>query len=464
MATDNSTILGRFLLSGTTDVQQRLGFPDAKGTAIVEKLFDPLNSDIWNNFASFLVNRIGFVFVHQQRWENPLKEFFKQKLYYGTTVSETALGWVKAHSYDMDAETQFKTYYPDGLQAFHSLNHQVNYPITVSREMLRQAFTDEYGLNTLVSQIMQQPMNADEYDIFGEMLELFPRMDHYYGLPRHKLSAAPTTKETCDELLQALQQYSYDLTIPSSEFTLSEIPVFAKPDELVLFIRSSAMAATNVQSLAAAYNLDKVDIQYRLKVIPDKKWPLNDDDYAILTTSDFFQCYTNEYTTTSQFNPISLATDYWLHDWCIISASPFVPIVVFSLSESTKIPTVTMAPTTLNLSISDAHVEPGGTIKITPTLNGTISPTEYHGPVEVAPDSVTYQISAFRPAGDSGGTAKALPLNTRTYVDRQNVLHVQKSGLDNGDEIHLTATSTYLNPEGATTPITASAKVTIQNA
>lgn len=464
MATDNSTILGRFLLSGTTDVQQRLGFPDAKGTAIVEKLFDPLNSDIWNNFASFLVNRIGFAFVHQQRWNNPLREFFKQKLYYGTTVSETALGWVKAHSYDMDAETQFKTYYPDGLQAFHSLNHQVNYPITVSREMLRQAFADDYGLNQLVSQIMQQPMNADEYDIFGEMLELFPRMDHYYGLPRHKLSAAPTTKEACDELLQALQQYSYDLTIPSSEFTLSEIPVFAKPDELVLFIRSSAMAATNVQSLAAAYNLDKVDIQYRLKVIPEKKWPLNDDDYAILTTSDFFQCYTNEYTTTSQFNPISLATDYWLHDWCIISASPFVPIVVFSLSESAKIPTVTMTPTTLNLSISDAHVEPGGTIKITPTLNGTISPAEYHDRVEIAPDSVTYQISAFRPAGDSGGTAKALPLNTRTYVDRQNVLHVQKSGLDNGDEIHLTATSTYLNPEGATTPITASAKVTIQNA
>ena len=464
MATDNSTILGRFLLSGTTDVQQRLGFPDSKGTAIVEKLFDPMNGDIYNDFAKFLIQRVGFSFIHQQRWENPLKEFFKNKLYYGSTVTETMLGWIKGHSYDMDAEDQFKVYYPDGLQAFHSINHQVNYPVTISREMLRQAFTEEYGLNQLVAQIMAQPMNADEYDIYGEMLELFPRMNHYYGLPRHKLSAAPTNKAGCDELLQALQQYSYDFTVPGAEFTLSEIPVFAKPDELVLFIRSSAMAATNVQSLAAAFNLEKVDIQYRLKVIPDKKWPLNDDDYAILTTSDFFQCYPIEYTTTSQFNPANLATNYWLHDWCTISASPFVPIIVFSLSESQKLPTVTMTPQTLNLSISDAHVEPGGTIKITPTLTGTISPEEYHGPVEVAPDSVTYEISAIRPAGDSGGTAKALPLNTRTYVDRKNVLHVQKSGLDNGDEIHLTATSTYLNPEGATTPITASAKVTIQNA
>lgn len=464
MATDNSTIIGRFLLSGTTDVQQRLGFPDSKGTATVEKLFDPMNGDIYNDFCKFMIQRIGFNFIHQQHWENPLKEFFKQKLYYGNSVSETMLGWIKGHSFDMDAEDQFKTYYPDGLQAFHSVDHEFTYPITVSRQQMRRALAEEYGLNQLVAQVMAQPMNADEYDVYGKMLELFPRMDHYYGLPRHKLSTAPSTKAGCDELLQALQQFSYDFTVPSAEYTLSEIPVFANPDELVLFIRSSAMAATNVQSLAAAYNLDKVDIQYRLKVIPDKKWPLNDDDYAILTTTDFFQCYQQEYTTTSQFNPANLATNYFLFDIAVISASPFVPIVVFSLSESEKIPTVTMTAQTLNLSTSDAHVEPGGTIKITPTLTGTITPNEYHGPVEVAPDSVTYQISAIRPAGDSGGTAKALPLNTRTYVDRQNVLHVQKSGLDNGDEIHLTATSTYLNPEGATTPITASAKVTIQNA
>ena len=179
------------MLSGTTDVQQRLGFPDSKGTATVEKLFDPMNGDIYNDFAKFMIQRIGFSFIHQQHWENPLKEFFKQKLYYGNTVSETMLGWIKGHSFDMDAEDQFKTYYPDGLQAFHSINHEFTYPITVTRQQMRRACAEEYGLNQLIAQVMSQPMNADEYDIYGEMLELFPRMDHHYGLPRHKLSTAP---------------------------------------------------------------------------------------------------------------------------------------------------------------------------------------------------------------------------------------------------------------------------------
>lgn len=456
MATDNATILGRFYLNGTTDVQQRLGFPEKGGTAqTVKRLFDPMNGDIYNQFADFLINRIGLAYTRQQRWENPLKEFLKQKIYYGSTVEENMLGWIKGHSYDVDAETQFKTYYPDGLQAFHSINHQVNYPISVSREQLRQAFADETGLNQLVAAIMQQPMNADEYDIYGEMLELFKRMDDNYTFARKKLSAAPTTKAACDELLQLIQQMSYDLTVPTTEYTATDIPVFAQPNEMVLFIRSSVLAATNVQSLAAAYNLEKVDIQYRLKVIPDGKWPLNDDDYAILTTGDFFQCYPIEYMNTSQFDPVGLKTNYWLHDWCIISASPFVPVIVFSTAESVALPKVTMTPTVLTLTSATGEntIEVGGTLQLIPKLAATVDPA--NDKVDAAPQNVTYELAAKTSEG------AAVPLNSRTYVDRNNVLHIQKSTLKAGDIITVTATSNYLAPEGETTPQTATLEVTV---
>lgn len=457
MATTNSTILGKFLLSGTTDVQQRLGFDGTVGTAQLERLFDPMNQDIYNSFCQFMINRVGYSFVHQQRWENPLKDFIKQKVYFGNTVTETMINWIKGHAYDVDAEDQFKTYYPDGLQAFHSLNHQVSYPYSISREQMRRAVGEDDGLSRLVAAIMAAPLNADEYDIYGEMLELFKRMDEYYTLHRVKLSAAPTTKEACDELLQKLQQFSYDITVPSTEFSNTKIPVFANANELVLFIRSSAMAATNVQSLAAAYNLDKVEIQYRLKVIPDKKWPLNDGDYAILTTSDFFQCYPIEYLTTSQVDPSGLKTNGWLHDWCTISASPFVPCVVFSTGDATALDTVTMAPTTLNISLSSAHVSLGGTVKITPTLTGTISPKTDE--LEMRPDGVLWQVYVTR---GSDGDKVGVPINSRTYVGRDNVLHVQKTGLKVGDVINVTGTSTYLDPEGSTVPLTASAIVTIE--
>lgn len=454
MATKNSTILGKFLLTGTNDVQQRLGFSGEVGTAQIKNLMSPLNMDIWNSFCSFLINRVGYSYTHQQRWENPLKEFFKQKLYYGNSVEENMLGWIKGHSYDVDAEDQFKTYYPDGLQAFHSVNHKVVYPTSISREQMRRAVVNDEGLAQLVSAIMAQPMNSDEYDIYNEMLDLFKAMDDNYTLHRTTLTAAPIDETGCKEFLQKLQQFAYDITVPSTEYSQTDIPVFAKPDELVLFVRSSVMAATNVQALAAAYNLEKVDIQYRLKVIPDRKWPLNDGDYAILTTSDFFQCYPVEYLTTSQVDPSGLKVNGFLHDWCIVSSSPFVPITVFSTDAAAELTNVTMTPGTLKV-----YTEKGGTgakagdvVQLVATLDGTVTGDDT-GTVTVAPQSVLWSVACV---------TDGVTLNSRTYVDGNNKLHIQKTGMATGAQLTVTATSTYKNPGGATTPITGDVVITIE--
>ena len=57
----------------------------------------------------------------------------------------------------------------------------------------------------------------------------------------------------------------------------------------------------------------------------------------------------------------------------------------------------------------------------------------------------------------------AVPLNSRTYVDANGILHVQKSGLEDNDVITVTAYSSYINPSGATTEYSASDTITISN-
>lgn len=455
MAAKNSTILGRFYLSGTNDMQQRLDNPTQGSVRkTLQQLFDPMNGDLYNQFMDFMVQRIGYAYAHQQRWENPLREFVKQKLYYGSTVTETQLNWIKCHSYDVDAEEQFKTRYPNGLQAFHSINSQRQYSISISKEQMRQAVGDEYGLNQLIAAVMQQPMNSDEYDMYNLMLDLFKQADENYTLFRHQLSSAPTDKESCNELLQALRQYSYDLTVPTSIYACADLPVVVQPDELVLFIRSDSMAATDVQTLAVVFNLEKADIPYRTKVIPVDKWPLRSDDYAVLTTSDFFQVYTTEYSTTSKWDPMGLKTNYWLNDWNIISFSPFVPIIVFTTDTGTQVQAVTMEPTGLALAVDSSTVAPGGTVRITPTLSGTFTPDADYEQLEVAPDACVFTVFAV----DENDAP--VSLNSRTYVDRYGVLHVQKT-IAEGTKLTVSAVSAYLNPDGATAPLTDKITVTV---
>lgn len=460
MATNNSTIIGKFWLQGTNDMQQRIPNPSQAGVdQTIRELFKPMNGMYLNQFMDFMVNRIGLAYTRQQEFKNPLREFVKQKLYYGSTVTETQLAWIKGHSYNIDAEDVFKTYYPDGLQAFHSVNFENQYPITISREMMRMAVANETGLNELIAAVMQQPMNADEYDTMNAMLDLFTKMDEYYGFYRQHLDAAPTDEASARAMLKAMQELSYNLTIPTTIYSQVDLPVVVRPDELVMFVRADAMASVNVDGLAPLFHMEKADVPYRVITIPTPAWPLGDNDYSILTTSDFFQVYPVDYVMSSQYNPKTLANNTWLTDRKIISASPFVPTIVFSSDEGTTVPVVKMAPTSINLALSSETVEPGGTIQITPTLNGTLTPTTAHDDgVEIAPDAVTYTLTCAK----SSSATDAVPLNIRTRVDKYNKLHVQKSGLDNGNVITITALSTYINPSGETQALTTSKKVTIK--
>lgn len=452
----NSTILGKYYLEGTTDLAQRLPNPEQSTVASVAKaMFEPMNNKIYNDFADFMVNRIGFSYIHSKRYTNDLKEYEKAKLWFGNTVTETCLSWVKAHTFDVDAEDQFKTFYPDGLQAFHSEPLERWYPISVSRDQLARSFADEYGLNKFIAAQTDAAINSDEYDNYLLMLGLFKTADVEYGLYRHHVEAAPTTKDTCEEMLVAMQQLAYDFTAPSSVYTMTDIPVFANKNEVTAFIRSDVMAQTNVKALAAAFNIDYEQVPFRVKVVPKALWPLNETDYAVLTTSDFFQVYPVVYETTSQWDAVGRKTDFFLHDWRTVAFSPFVPCVVVSSDAGTVTPTVTLATTGLALAAASDTAKPGDVVPLTVTLNGTLTPADAHGVIEIAPDAALFAVSA----ADADGAQVAL--NSRTYVDRLGKLHIQKTGLAATNKITVSATSVYTNPNGVTTPYTATAEITV---
>ncbi len=460
MAETNATILGRFYLSGSNDLQQRLDDPSIAGVQrTLETIFDPMNQDIYNQFMAFAINRVAFSYARVQRFKNPLKEFFKQNMTFGHTVVEQQLAWIKGHTYDVDAEEQFKTHYPDGLQAFHSINTQRQYPISIAQEIMRQcqgAGDDGTEINQAIAAIMAQPMNADEYDQMDLMLDLFARADENYGLFREHLSASPLTHDGGEELLVKLRQYAVDLTVPTTGYACADLPVFANPEEMVLFVPSDVQASVDVRNLAVVFALEKAEIPYRIKKIAKKKWPLKETDRCILTTGDFFQCYNNLYSTTSQWDAQGLKTNYWLNDWDVISFSPFVPCIVFTEDEGTVLPTVTVTAKKLTLTADVAKAYPGDTVGLTAELTGTVDPVTEG--VNVAPNAAVFDVVCERTTGE---TTEPVKLNTKTYVDRLNKLHIQRSGLQTGDKLTITAVSCYRNPAGTTEPLTATATVTI---
>lgn len=459
MAVKNTTIAGRIWLSGTNDFQQRVPNPTTQGIAATSKfLFNPMNRNYLNEFIDAFVNRIGAQIVHDKEWENPLAVFKGPSLRYGSTIQESAVKWIKAHSYnvDDDALSLLKVDRPEAAVWYHSVNRKEHYDITIEIPDLRMAFADEYGLNRLIDSIMTVPRNSDNYDEYLMMMQLIAYYQDNWGFYSHHVSAVPTDDATGKEFLTAVKADAGKLAFPTAMYSPvsaeTGIPVWAKPSELVLFITAEADASVDVNTLASVFQLDKAQIPYRKIVVPEFPVP---DMFALLTTDGFFVCDDYVYTNESFYNPKALATNYYLHHWEVVSASPFVPAIAYTTATATSVPTITQSVTGVNITADPTTIEPGGTSQLTVDLTGSITDNDLG--LEVAPDAVLWSVSAETAASEGDPIA----LNSATRVDRNNVLHVQKSGLKAGNVLHVTGTTVYVNPSGTTTPYSKTVDVTI---
>jgi len=454
MATDNYTILHDIWLRGTNDYQQRVPEPTQSNIdATMGALFDPMNQNYFNQFMDALIMRIGTTYVHQQSFTNPLREFKKPQLIYGSTIQEMIPKWIRAHSYIDDAEDVFKMARPDARVWYHSQNRRDRYDITINDVELRTAFTQDNGLNKLVSSIMRVPINSDEYDEYRIMMQLIAIYEQKWGFYKHALSAAPTDEATGKEFLQALRSYAGLLRFPSTTYNngaLPDIPIFVNPDELILLVTPQTQAALDVQTLAVLFHMEKAEIEYRT-ILVDQFPIANDDCVALLTTRDFFMCCDTVYRNTSMYNPKTLGTNYFLHHWGVYSVSPFVPAIMFTVGgQTTTIDTVTQTVTGMTISPATDTVSAGEDVELTVALTGSLNPDVPY--LKVAPSAATYVTTVMR---DDEPVS-----SPRTRVDEYGILHVART-LEVGDVITVTAKSTYVNPSGDTTEYTATGTYTV---
>lgn len=467
MAVDNATILDKVRLKGTDDYQQRI--PSATQTGVANTmryLFDPMNRQYLNDCVWSMVNRIGLTVMAQNApFENPLSIFKKENLYWGSTVQEIAVKWIKAHGYKDDAEDLLKMHRPEAAVWFYENNRRDQYPISWTDDELRQAFVDDFGLNRFVAQIMESPRNSDQYDEMNIMLALIRHYEQNLGFYKVHLDAVPSDETTAKTLLKALRATAGRMQFPSTQYNalnVTDIPAYASPQQMVLLIEPEYLASLDVDALSAVFQLDKADVPYRVIEVPSLGI---DGAVALLVSTDWYQARDTLYGTTQFYNPQTLSNTLYLNHWGIYGVSPFTPCALFTTDSGTSIKVVTQTVTGFTLTPTTGTVKAGDLMQLTPKLTATVAPTGTA--IQVAPNAATYEVAANHAAsGDaaSGDAASgaAFDLNVNTFVDDQARLHVQRDGLVAGDVITVTGTATYVNPNGETTEHSATCTFTVE--
>lgn len=462
MAVDNATILDKVRLKGTDDYQQRVPSATQTGVANTARyLFDPMNRQYLNDCVWSMVNRIGLTVMAQNApFENMLSVFKKENLYWGSTVQEIAIKWIKAHGYKDDAEELLKMHRPEAAVWFYEMNRRDQYPISWTDDELRQAFVDDYGLNRFIAQIMETPRNSDNYDEMNIMLALIRHYEQNLGFYKVHLDAVPTDEASAKTLLKSLRATAGRMRFPSTQYNalnVNDIPAYANPQQMVLLIEPEYLASLDVDALSAVFQLDKADVPYRIIQVPSLGIP---GAVALLVSTDWYQVRDTLYGTTQFYNPQTLSNTLYLNHWGIYGVSPFTPCALFTTDAGTSIKVVTQTVTGFTLTPATGDVKAGDVLQLTPKLTATVQPTGTA--IQAAPDAATYEVAANHAASGDDTHGAAFDLNVNTFVDDQARLHVQRDGLKAGDVITVTGTATYVNPTGKTTTHTAICTFTVK--
>jgi hypothetical protein len=433
--TPNATVLDAIRNSSSTDYQNRIPAADKGGISqTIEALMDPANRRWKNEFIDSLVNRIGLTIARSNSWSNPLAEFKRGMLEFGSTIEEIQVGLLKAHNWNPDVDYMegmlFGRERPEVQTNFHTVNRMDMYKVTVNEAMLNRAFLESGGLATFINQLMDAPNNSDQWDEFLLTTSLFAEYEQNGGFYHVNVPDVANINSDQDDARLALRKMRYmaeNLKFLSTKYNAAHMPVFADPSELVILTTPEYKAAVDVEALAGAFHMEKAEAHGRVVTIPKENFAI-DGCQAILTTKEFFVIADKLFESTSQWNPAGLSNNYFLHHHQIVSASRFVPAVMFTTGNDDEV-------------IEIYHPVTGVTVTALPGNDGSVPTTVAHGTImpltaAVAPTTADQ--------GVQWSLSGSVALSSGTFITQQGVVHIGED--EKNTALTATAKSTSINP------------------
>lgn len=332
-----------------------------------------------NQFLNQLVNRIASVRITSATFNNPYSRLKKGYIEFGETIEEIFVGILEAVYYTPeDAEKdEFKRTIPDVNSVFHTMNWRVVYPVTIQDEDLRQAFLSIDGVQNLISKIVDQVYTAAEYDEFLLFKYLLiKQISHGKFYP----VSVGTGTNTSDAAIQ-FRGISNLIPFMKSEYNEMNVKTTTPKNRQLIFMDAVYNAQFDVETLSAAFNMDKANFMGSLYLIDD--WTSFDNDRfqtirsasngieevtsselallknvkAVIVDENWFQVYDNLNKITEKYVASKLYWNYFYHVWKTVSYSPFSNAICFVTSTAN-----TTLPHNINVEITDKAIAETGTI------------------------------------------------------------------------------------------------------
>lgn len=398
----NSAELLSYVINQTPELRENLKLP-VQGESIkgIGKII--MKNPVYKNAFLNTMNIIGLTVITRNHWENPWKKFTdKGELSWGQQVREIIVDIANVYDYNeyVNRPHDFiNTEVPNVLSYLHEINYQKFYKTTTSDEQMAMAFERE-DLFMLVDEIVNSLYEGYEYDTY---------LVNKYMLARRILDGTVTAIQIPNfanlsdrDVVAFIKAVSNDMTFRSPRFNPAGIRKATAFEDQFAIVSTKFDAKFTTNVLATSYFRSDAEMKANMELTDgfgnfdmprlaeifakrddqgnviegeyvDGYVPLTDAEMTALQEIpcaivgiDFFQDryygMDNNAPTrkTEFFNPQTLRTNHWLHNWGSVSTSPFENSVCFTVTAQ--------GVTSVSVSPSTATVTKGQSLQLSATV------------------------------------------------------------------------------------------------
>lgn len=328
-----------------------------------------------NEFVDVLVQRIVYTqLVDNKVFNNPLKVLEGDKIPLGYLGQEIFINPAQGRDYDMnDFAGALRKYESDTKVQYMYINFDKQYPVTIIRQELKQAFVSWDALDNYISGITNSLYNGYYIDEYKNTKGLVTNAYRSNAVQIEVVDGL-TDEQKAKKFVEKARTLFLNFQTPSSKYNAwskvggygREIVTFTEPENIVFLLRNEIRSNLDVNILANAFNMDKTTLLGN--ILPVDNFDIVDKDgqviydgshiLGIIADKSWFRIKEQDIFMDDFRNANNRSVNYYLNVIKMFNYSFFANAVVFA----TETPTVPI--TALDFKAPDGiEIEGVGTEK-----------------------------------------------------------------------------------------------------
>ena len=308
------------------------------------------NPTILNEFMNRLIQRIVYTQVEVKLFRNPLQNLEGDVLPLGAIGQEIYINPAKGRKFNVDDFAGLLAKYEADVKVqYMHLNSDIQYPVTITRAKIKDAFVSWDNLNSFVDGITQSLYNGAYIDRYNMTKALVTTAYTANNVQIETISAI-SSEATAKAFLQKARELFLNFQLPSDKYNAwakvggygRAIKSWTNAEDIVFLLKNSVASYIDVNVLASSFNIDKATLMGNIIYVDD--FDVYDGDEKVVDGSSivgiiadrrWFRIRPQELVMDEFYNANNRTWQMYLNDVRMYQYSLFANAVVFATSMPT---------------------------------------------------------------------------------------------------------------------------------